>query len=255
MTVVERWTTRSGPRIRYLDNSPSSPVGFPILFSPGVSDLADEYLEMLEYLAPRRLLVVEVRGRGGSEAPPTGYSAPDHAADLRAVLDEEGMDRFHLVTFSRGTTWGLELARSRPSKVVSLSIADYRAEEIGLPPGFAARQMETRFRGRPMSDRIPRHVMEELVAASTARDLWGLLAGLPCPLLVARPGGEGGLLTDEDVDRYRAVRPDVEIVTVPDAPHDVFRPDRLFFPKVVADFTSRAEDWGRGSHRRPDREA
>lgn len=254
MPIVERWTTRSGPRIRYLDNSPASPAGYPILFSPGISDLADEYLEMMEYLAPRRLLVVEVRGRGSSEAPHTGYSATDHAADLRAVVEEEGIDRFHLVTFSRGTTWGLELAMSRPSKLVSLSIADYRAEEIALPQGFAASQMETRFRGRPMAERLPRHVMEELVAASTARELWAFLARLPCPLLVARPGGEGGILTDEDVDRYRAVRPDVEIVTVPDAPHDVFRPDRLFFPKAVADFISRAEDWRGGAHRRPARE-
>ncbi len=245
MTVVERWTSRSGPRIRFLDNRPASPVGHPILFSPGVSDLAEEYLEMLEYLAPRRLLVVEVRGRGRSDAPLSGYAAADHATDLGAVLDEEGIDRFHLVTFSRGTTWGLDLAASRPSRLVSLSIADYRAEEIGLPPGFAGRQMETRFRGRPMTERLPRHVMEELVAASRPRDLWGLLATLHCPLLVARPGGEGGILTDEDVDRYRSVRPDIEVVTVPGAPHDVFRPDRLFFPKVVADFTSRAEEQDR----------
>ncbi len=242
MTAVERWTTRSGPRIRYLDNSPAVPSGLPVLFSPGLSDMADEYLEMLEFLAPRRLLVVEVRGRGRSEAPPTGYAAADHAADLRAVREEEGIERFHLVTFSRGTTWGLDLAMSDPARVASLSIADYRAEEIALPDAFVDRQMETRFRGRLMTERLPRHVVEGVVAASTPRDLWGSLSDLPCPLLVARPGGPGGILSDEDVARYRSVRPDAEIVVVPDAPHDVFRPDRLFFPKLVADFTSRAGD-------------
>jgi hypothetical protein len=41
MPVVERWTARSGPRIRYLDNAPGDQVGLPILFSPGLSDLAD----------------------------------------------------------------------------------------------------------------------------------------------------------------------------------------------------------------------
>ena len=90
--VVERWTQRSGVRIRYLDNSPDEPVGLPILLSPGFTDFADEYVEVLEFFAPRRVLVVEVRGRGGSEAPTTGYAAGDHTADLRAVVDEEGLD-------------------------------------------------------------------------------------------------------------------------------------------------------------------
>ncbi|MFC5744406.1 alpha/beta fold hydrolase [Actinomadura rugatobispora] len=239
--MTERWTARSGPRIRYLDNAPAAPSGLPVLFSPGLSDLADEYTEMLEFFAPRRLLVVEVRGRGRSEAPPSGYAARDHAADLSAVLDEEGIERFHLVTFSRGTTWGLDLALSRPERVASLAIADYRAMEVGLPPSFAESQWGMRFRGRPISERLPRHVLERLTAESESRDLWDRLGSLPCPLLVAQPGGTGGVLTDEDIARYRGVRPDVEVVVVPDAPHDVFRPDRLFFPEAVAAFAKRAE--------------
>ena len=239
MPVVERWTSRSGPRIRYLDNAPDAPVGLPILFSPGLSDLADEYLELLEFFAPRRVLVVEVRGRGGSEAPPSGYTARDHAADLRAVLDEEAIDRFHLMTFSRGTTWGLQLALDDPSRVVSIAIGDYRAVEVGLPADFVDRQLRTTFRGRPIGERIPRHVLEQVAAHSRARELWDDLGRLPCPLLVAQPGGDGGMVTDEVVARYRSVRPDVEVVVVPDAPHDVFRPDRLAYPVAVAAFLAR----------------
>ena len=73
--VREGFTGRSGVRIRYLDNAPVDPVGPPILLSPGFTDYADEYVEVLEFLSPRRVLVVEVRGRGGSEAPATGYAA------------------------------------------------------------------------------------------------------------------------------------------------------------------------------------
>jgi non-heme chloroperoxidase len=239
VTFVERWTTRSGPRIRYVHNGGRE--GLPLLFVPGFSDKADEYTEMLEFVAPRPTLVVEVRGRGGSEAPASGYAAADHAADLRAVLDEEGIDRFHLMTFSRGTTWGLDLAMSSPQRVASVSIADYRAVEIGLPASFVDSQWSSRFRGRPISERLPRHVVEQVVADSAPRDLWDALRALPCPLLVARPGGAGGILTDEDIARYRAVRPDVQVVVVPDAPHDVFRPDRLFVTKAVAEFVERAE--------------
>ena len=37
------------------------------------------------------------------------------------------------------------------------------------------------------------------------------------------------MLDDEAVSRYLEVRPDAKIVVVPDAPHDVFRPNQLCF--------------------------
>lgn len=239
MAPIERWTVRSGPRIRYLDNAPEAPVGLPILFCPGLSDFADEYEEMLDFFAPRRMIVVEVRGRGQSEAPRCGYRVSDHLADLEAVLAEEALDRVHLMTFSRGTSWALQLAIEQPARVASLSIGDYRAVEVGLPDTFAQTMLRTRFRGRPIAERLPTYVLEQLAADSRSRELWDVLAQFEFPVLVARPGGPGGVLTDEHIARYQASKPDVEIVVVPDAPHDLFRPDRLFYPRAVADFLTR----------------
>jgi pimeloyl-ACP methyl ester carboxylesterase len=231
--IVERWTSRSGPKIRYLDNAPPEPVGLPILFSPGFTDLAEEYVAMLDDVAPRRMLVVEVRGRGRSEAPATAYTAADHAADLRAVLDEEGIDRCHLMTFSRGTTWALQFASESPERVASLAIGDYLPQEVALPDTFPESQMQTSFRGKPMPERISKHVVEQTATASASRDLDHVLAALPVPLLVAQPLGERRVLTDQGVERYRAIRPDVEVVAVPDAEHDIFRPDRLLYGRAV----------------------
>ena len=193
---------------------------------------------MLEFFAPRRVLAVEVRGRGRSEAPAAGYSVADHARDLAAVLDEAGVDRFHLMTFSRGTSWGLQLALDEPSWVASVSIGDYRAAEIQLTPEFVEMQLATRFRGIPLPERMSPDVLVAIGRESKARELWDDLRSLPCPLLVARPGGSG-ILDDDAVARYLSVRPDAEIVTVPDAPHDLFRVDRLFYPRAVADFLAR----------------
>ena len=239
MPIAERWTDRSGPRIHYLDNAPAEPAGLPILFVPGLSDFASEYVEALEFFAPRRALVVEVRGRGESEAPASGYTAADHARDLEAVLDEEGIDRFHLMTFSRGTTWGLQLALAAPERVASISVGDYRAVEARLPDDFVERMTAQRFRGKPIAERIEPRVLAAVLADSDPRELWDDLGRLPVPLLVAQPGGAGGVLTDELVGRWRQARPDVEVVVVPDAPHDIFRPDRLFYPRAVADLIAR----------------
>jgi non-heme chloroperoxidase len=240
VSPVERWTTGSGIRIRYLDNAPEAPLGLPVLFSPGLTDFADDYLALLELFRPRRVLVVEVRGRGRSESPRRGYAVADHVRDLEAVINEEGLHRFHLMTFSRGTSWALDLALADPTRIASLSIGDYLAEEIRLPEAFVDDQMRSRWRGLPMPERVQRHVIAELQAQSRARDLWDAIGRLPVPLLVAH-GRDGGILREPALAHYRAVRPDVEIVTIPDATHDVFRPDRTAYPAAVLDFIARRE--------------
>jgi len=238
--VTEGRTRRSGVAIRYLDSGPGNPTqGLPVLLSPGFSDFAHEYAELFQAFAPRRLLVVEVRGRGASEAPPTGYSAADHAADLRAVLDEAGVGRFHLMTFSRGTTWGLELALADPSRVGSVSIGDYWAGEKGLGEEVADYMMSTRFRGRPMPERILDQVARALFGASVERDLTDRLAATGLPVLVATGTEPGCLLDAGSVQGYRDRVPGVETVVIPGAGHDLFRPDRLAYPRAVIEFIGR----------------
>lgn len=238
-SVRPRWTVRSGVRLRYLDNDPDEAVGLPVLLSPGFTDVADEYVEVLKFFAPRRVLVVEVRGRGQSEAPASGYTAADHAADLRAVLDEEQVDEFHLMTFSRGTTWGLDVVLADPSRVASVSIGDYWAREKRFAVAVADEVMTTRFRGRPLVERIAGHVLPELFAASLDRDLLDELAATELPVLVATGTEPGCLLTTADVEEYRTRLPGVEIVTIEGAVHDLFRPDRLAYARAVSEFIER----------------
>jgi non-heme chloroperoxidase len=237
--VVERWTTSTGGKIRYLDNAPENPVGLPILFSPGFTDFADESLEVLRFFSPRRVLVVEVRGRGKSEAPLNSYQASDHADDLAAVLDQEGIDRFHLMTFSRGTTWGLELALRNLSRVATVSIGDYWAREHHLDREYAPNFMSTRFRGKPMPERISAHVVTEVFGASIDRDLLGPLAASGVPVLVATGTEPGCMLTEENLEEFKLRIPGVEVVSIPGASHDLFRPDRFAYPKAILAFQQR----------------
>ena len=238
--MIEAFTTLSGVRIRFLDNAPPVPVGLPILISPGFTDFADEYAEVLEFFSPRRALVVEVRGRGGSETPRTGYAAADHVADLRAALDEADIDRFHLMTFSRGTTWGLDLVLDDPSRVASVSIGDYWAREHALGVEMADQVMASRFRGKPMSERVEPHVIPSLFAASVDRDLHDALAATGLPVLVATGTEPGCILDSASLAEYRARVAGVEFATIDGASHDLFRPDRLAYPRAVAEFIDRS---------------
>jgi non-heme chloroperoxidase len=235
---LEKFTDNAGVKIRYLDNDPPRPVGLPILFTTGIVDFADDYVEALEFFADRRVLVAELRGRGGSDAPATGYSVLEQAGDLRSVLEAAGLGPFHLMTFSRGTTPGLELALQLSGRVRTVSIGDYLPAEIALPTDFTEQMWTARWRGLPNSTRVRRHVLAGIQAASRPRELWSELAALDVPVLVAR-GSEGGIIDDDRAAAYRASVPGAEIVTIPGSGHDLFRPSRTAYPRAVLEFIAR----------------
>ena len=238
MPFRERFISNDGLRIRYLDSDPLGPEGLPVVFVPGLTDFADEYEAVGELFGSRRLLIIEMRGRGGSDAPPTGYAVSDQASDVEAVIAANDLERFHLMTFSRGTTPAIEVARRRPHRAVTLSIGDYLAMEIALTPQFVASQWQGRWRGRPMPDRVSLHVLEGIQDESRPRELWDDVASLGIPVLVAR-GSDGGIVSDQQMQRYRSSIPDVEIVVIPGASHDLFRPDRGAYPRAMLEFVAR----------------
>lgn len=236
--MVQKFADHGGVRIRYLDNDPTAATGLPVVFVPGIVDVADDYMEVFGCFGDRRLLVVELRGRGGSDAPASGYSPAEQAGDVAAVLGAEGVTRFHLMTFSRGTTPGLELALGSPAAVATVSIGDYLPAEIALPADFAQSMWASRWRGQPVSSRVRRHVLEGIQAASRQREFWDGLAALAVPVLVAR-GSDGGVIDDARARRYSAAVPGLEVVTIPGAGHDLFRPSRSAYPEAVLEFITR----------------
>lgn len=234
-----RWASNADVRLHYLDNDPAEPVGLPIFFSPGFHDFASDYEHLLEFFAPRRFVVVEVRGRGRSDSPTSGYAASDHVGDLEAVLDATGIDRFHLMTFSRGTTWGLDLAIRHAPRVATVSIGDYQAVEHRVDPALVETAMNARFRGIPVRDRFQPHVPQLLFEASQDRDLFDGLASIGCPVLVALGTEPGHMVSADDVEEYRRRVPGVEFVTVTGAAHDVFRSHRTDYPAAIVDLIAR----------------
>ena len=89
-----------------------------------------------------------------------------------------------------------------------------------------------------MSERVSLHVLERIQDDSRARDLWADVGGLEIPVLVAR-GTDGGIITDAHIEQYRENVPGVEVVVIPGAGHDLFRPDRTAYPRAVLDFIAR----------------
>lgn len=68
-----------------------------------------------------RGLAPDLRGRGQTSGPDTGYTLPDLSADVLAFADALGLDRFHLVGHSLGSGVAMQMALDAPARVLSLT--------------------------------------------------------------------------------------------------------------------------------------
>ena len=137
--------------VRYLDSG-GDDLGAPVVFVPGFTDVADDYVEILPVFG-RRIVVVELRGHGRSTAPAGPFDSDALARDVGAVVGAVTAGPVHLMTFSRGTTYALSWALANRERVRSVSIGDYVPEEIELPDDVIFGLLAGRWRGTPVSDR------------------------------------------------------------------------------------------------------
>ena len=86
-----------------------------------MGEYADEYEWLLDALGDRRVVIVDVRGRGRSDVPDTGYRWEDHIGDLRAAVEQLDVDRPIVVAFSRGSSYALGYALHLPDRAARAS--------------------------------------------------------------------------------------------------------------------------------------
>ncbi len=85
MPMKSMKANNEGVMLHYLDSATSSSL-VPVLICPGLSETAEEYTDLIEYLSPRRCVVLSFRGRGQSDTPASGYNLADHVADIECVV-------------------------------------------------------------------------------------------------------------------------------------------------------------------------
>jgi 3-oxoadipate enol-lactonase len=108
----------------------------------GYDSLASFYLTLASPLSAGGIdvLAYDLRGHGRTARPPTGYRLGDFIDDLRALLDELGVDRpVHLVGNSFGGTIAFGFASQFPERVAS--IVSIEAEPA--TPGWADKMART----------------------------------------------------------------------------------------------------------------
>jgi non-heme chloroperoxidase len=239
--ITSRFVDSGNARLHYLDSG-GDDHGAPIVFVPGMTDIADDYTQVLP-LFGRRTVVVEIRGHGQSSSPESGYDLATLGRDVGAVVDAVTDGPVHIVTFSRGTSCALWWAVEHPERVRSIAIGDYIPEERVPSSAATRRLLDGRWRGTPVGERLDRRAATQTFIAAQARSMWEPLSRMQPPLLVVR-SGNSVLVSDADWARYRRLFPEAHLVDFDESPHDIFRPDRHRYPQLVREHVDRADRRG-----------
>lgn len=120
------WQAADGLRLHYRDY-PGDPARVPVVAIPGLTRNARDFAPLAERLAGRRrLILVELRGRGLSEPSPdpSTYQAGQYVADVLALLDHLALPPVAMAGTSLGGIVTMALSAARPERVAAALLND-----------------------------------------------------------------------------------------------------------------------------------
>ena len=214
----------------------------PLLIVPGLAESADEYAGLIKYLAPRRCVAVTLRGRGRSDAPPTGYALQDHLGDIAVAAALFDRERFCLFGFSRCVAYALGYALEHAERLAGLIVGDYPARHSALPPEFTPYLLASDWHGRLGKDRIAEHALDALQRESRVVMFWDRRGAISCRSLILHGTEQNGsLLSNAQIERYRHRLPQATAVCLTQSGHDLWAPAPVPFNDAVRDFLAQLD--------------
>ena len=123
--------------------------GKPVLCVHGITANCRCWDHLASALSPQyQVMAMDLRGRGRSEKPDSGYALKYHIQDIICVLDELGIDRIAFVGHSLGAFIGLGFAAENPERMDRLVLVDGGGD-------LSQEQMDKVFIGiKPALDRL-----------------------------------------------------------------------------------------------------
>jgi pimeloyl-ACP methyl ester carboxylesterase len=123
---MDRFVEANGIRVHCIDHDGEEP---PVVLLPGLTANANSFDGLVEAgLAPHfRVIAIDLRGRGLSDKPATGYSIAEHAADVIGLMDSLGIKDAVVGGHSFGGMLAMYIASRFPDRVQKLIILDSAA--------------------------------------------------------------------------------------------------------------------------------
>ena len=114
----------AGASLHYLEWNPEATSSPAVLLIHGLSSNAAFWARVAARLPGQRLVAMDLRAHGSSDAPEAGYEPATLAADAAALVEELELGRIVVAGHSWGGTIALQLAADRPDLVAGLAVVD-----------------------------------------------------------------------------------------------------------------------------------
>jgi pimeloyl-ACP methyl ester carboxylesterase len=249
----------NGITLAYVEMGDSD--GAPALLIHGYTDNSRSWSLLAPYLKQRRLLAMDLRGHGRSDAPQCCYDYADLANDAALFLDAMGVAKADVIGHSLGSLTAQLLAAQHPDKVDDLVLIS-STTGIGGGPGSwlwdnimqltAPIDPDSQFmkdwytnpnpvdedyisRERAESAAVPIHVWRGVLWATVVDDLTLIAPLVKSPVLVLW-GEKDGFFDLTHQEKLEKAYPDAEFQVFREAGHNMFWefPDKA--ARVINDF-------------------
>jgi pimeloyl-ACP methyl ester carboxylesterase len=256
-----------GRNMHYLDWGDSSST--PMILLHHVSSQAHTWDSFARRMCQDyRVIALDMRGHGDSEWAGTGnYTTEHYASDVKALVDNLGLQRVIVLGGSLGGRVALVYAAQNPDKAAALIMEDVGAvRPQSIAQGFADRiaagdpildtvaDWQKQFRGN--NTRTPPEYSLSAAVHATKQlpdgrrtlkrdpaiqldfvpmELWGYVEALKAPLLLLI-GSESQIVGEDQQTKFKELKPDIEMVTIQGAGHQIVHDKLDEFESTIRSF-------------------
>lgn len=240
----------------------------PVVLAHGFSDDGLCWTPVVEKLqADYDVIMVDARGHGRSDAPEQGYSPIDMAADLAGVITGLGLEKPAVLGHSMGGSTTMALAGLYPELPGAILIEDSGARSFMAGDSAEAQERRRQWRERmvnlqsktraeliqhartetptwseaelgPWADAKLRFNLTALNRQGTGDVDWPqILRSITCPALLLYADPErGGGVTPERAAEMQELVPQLQVVHISEAGHNIRREQFAPYMKAVSAF-------------------
>jgi N-formylmaleamate deformylase len=257
--------TVNGLRLHYTRTGGDKPQ---VVLAHGFSDDGLCWTPVTEALeGDYDVIMVDARGHGRSEGPEQGYGLEDMARDLAGVITGLGLQKPAVLGHSMGGATALVLAGTYPELPGAILIED--AGMLNLTAPKTPADQERRAQMRAWITELKRKTREEMIAEQrvaspgwseaelgpwadaklrfsfnalnrlgvAAVDWQATLCRVTCPALLMTADPElGAIVAEEDAVAIQALIPQLRVVHIPEAGHNIRREQFDRYIDVVCSF-------------------
>jgi N-formylmaleamate deformylase len=240
----------------------------PVVLAHGFSDDGLCWTPVAEALeAEYDLIMVDARGHGRSDAPEQGYTPSTMAADLAGVINALGLHKPAVLGHSMGGSTAMALGGLYPDLPGAILIEDSAARNLMTGNNAESQARLQQWRERildlqskshaelleharkatptwseaelsPWADAKLRFNLNALNRPETAELDWDqILRSITCPALLLYADPErGGGVTKERAEEMKALVPQLQVVHIPGAGHNIRREQFALYMDAVRTF-------------------